>query len=62
MCIRDRYWEDAGEDLAAELNDFCRAKLSRIKIPRSFDFDKTLPRKDNGKLYKRRLVERYTNA
>ena len=60
--IQPKYWEDAGEDLAAELNDFCRAKLSRIKIPRSFDFDKTLPRKDNGKLYKRRLVERYTNA
>jgi len=58
--IQPKYWEDAGEDLAAELNDFCRSKLSRIKIPRSFDFDKVLPRKDNGKLYKRRLVERYT--
>lgn len=58
--VQPKHWEDAGPELAAELMDFCRSKLSRIKIPRSVDFDKELPRKDNGKLYKRRLVERYS--
>ena len=57
--IQPKHWEDAGDDLEAELLEFCRSKLARIKIPRSIDFDKELPRKDNGKLYKRRLVERY---
>ena len=57
--VQPKYWEDAGPELAEELTAYCRSKLSRIKIPRSIDFDKELPRKDNGKLYKRRLVERY---
>ena len=58
--VQPANWEDAGPELEAALIDYCRSKLSRIKIPRSVDFDKELPRKDNGKLYKRRLVERYT--
>lgn len=57
--VQPKYWEDAGPDLTEELLDFCRQKLSRLKIPRSIDFEKELPRKDNGKLYKRRLVDRY---
>ena len=57
--VQPNNWEDAGPDLAADLIDYCRDRLSRIKIPRSVDFDRELPRKDNGKLYKRRLVDRY---
>ena len=58
--IQPSNWADAGEDLAIELTAFCKEKLSRIKIPRSFSFDPELPRKDNGKLYKRRIVEQYS--
>jgi len=57
--VQPKNWEEAGPALTAELLEFCRAKLAKIKVPKSIDFDKALPRKDNGKLYKRRLVERY---
>lgn len=49
----------AGESMAQELNGFCRARLSAVKCPRSFDFVDALPRQENGKLYKKRLVEIY---
>jgi acyl-coenzyme A synthetase/AMP-(fatty) acid ligase len=52
-------WNDAGDDLAAELMSYCRAELSAIKCPRSVDFDPALPRMDNGKLYKKGLRDRY---
>ena len=58
--VQPSNWADVGEELAVELTAFCREKLSRIKIPRSFSFDPELPRKDNGKLYKRRIVEQYS--
>ncbi|MEO1319381.1 MAG: acyl-CoA synthetase [Pseudomonadota bacterium] len=48
-----------GDALEAELIGYLRKRLSHIKVPRSIDFDAALPRHDNGKLYKRRLVERY---
>lgn len=48
-----------GEALGRELVDFCRAQLAHFKCPRSIDFVDALPRHDNGKLYKRRLRERY---
>ncbi len=48
-----------GPDLAAELIDYCRAHLAAYKCPRSIDFDPELPRDPNGKLYKRRIRERY---
>jgi long-chain acyl-CoA synthetase len=38
---------------------FCAEHLSKIKCPRSIDFDPELPRAESGKLYKRRLKERY---
>ena len=47
-----------GPDLAAELIEYCRGRLAGYKCPRTVDFD-TLPRDPNGKLYKRRLRERY---
>ena len=57
--VQPKNWKDASPELEAELKEYCREKLAKIKVPRSIDFDQALPRKDNGKLYKRRLVERY---
>ena len=47
------------DQLATELMVYCRDNLSHIKCPKSIDFLAELPRLDNGKLYKRRLVESY---
>ncbi|MFT6559190.1 AMP-binding protein [Sneathiella sp.] len=52
-------WSEASPDLAAELTEFCRSKISHIKCPRSIDFEKELPRHPTGKLYKRLLKDRY---
>jgi acyl-CoA synthetase (AMP-forming)/AMP-acid ligase II len=46
-------------ELAAELADYCKANLAAYKCPRSIDFDLALPRDPNGKLYKRRIRDRY---
>lgn len=46
-------------ELADELIDFCRASLAAYKCPRSVDFEAELPRAPSGKLYKRRLRDRY---
>jgi long-chain acyl-CoA synthetase len=48
-----------GPDLEAELIEYCRAHLAGYKCPRSVEFDPELPRDPNGKLYKRRIRERY---
>jgi len=50
---------EAGAPLERELIRFCREHLSKLKCPRSVDFEARLPRAENGKLYKRRLKERY---
>ena len=57
--VQPARWEDAGPALEAELIDFCRAKLSHVKCPRSIDFDRELPRHPTGKLYKRLVRNRY---
>jgi long-chain acyl-CoA synthetase len=49
----------AGPELEAELIEYCRAHLARYKCPRTVEFDPELPRDPNGKLYKRRIRERY---
>ncbi|HWA66174.1 MAG TPA: acyl-CoA synthetase [Mycobacteriales bacterium] len=46
-------------ELADELMDYCRTHLAGYKCPRSIDFDPQLPRDPNGKLYKRRIRDRY---
>jgi len=46
-------------DLAAELVDYCRSRLSHIACPRSIDFDRELPRSPTGKLLKRQVRQRY---
>jgi long-chain acyl-CoA synthetase len=43
----------------AELIEFCRAHLAKHKCPRSVDFEDELPRLATGKLYKRRLRDKY---
>ncbi|OBG36743.1 acyl-CoA synthetase [Mycobacterium alsense] len=48
-----------GPELEAELIAYCRAHLAGYKCPRTVDFDPELPRDPNGKLYKRRIRERY---
>lgn len=50
---------EGNDSLEAELIGYLRERLSSIKVPKAIDFDPALPRHDNGKLYKRRLVERY---
>ncbi|SNT73464.1 acyl-CoA synthetase [Paracoccus seriniphilus] len=45
--------------LEVELIEWCRARLSAIKCPRSVDFRSTLPRTETGKLVKRQLWREY---
>jgi long-chain acyl-CoA synthetase len=47
------------EPLARELIEHCRARLAHYKCPRSIDFAADLPRADTGKIYRRRVRERY---
>jgi acyl-CoA synthetase (AMP-forming)/AMP-acid ligase II len=49
----------AGPELEAELIAYCRMHLAAYKCPRTVEFDAELPRDPNGKLYKRRIRERY---
>jgi long-chain acyl-CoA synthetase len=48
-----------GPELEAELIEYCRAGLAAYKCPRTVEFEPELPRDPNGKLYKRRIRERY---
>ena len=50
---------EAGSELGEELIAFCRQSISPIKCPRSIDFEPELPRRANGKLYKRLLKDNY---
>ena len=49
----------ASDELASELLEHCQAQLAKYKCPRTIDFVDELPRLDNGKLYKRKVRERY---
>ncbi|WP_375394412.1 acyl-CoA synthetase [uncultured Sphingomonas sp.] len=53
---------DATPAFAAELQAYCRGRLSGVKVPRQVDFAATLPRHDTGKLYKRLLRDQYREA
>lgn len=57
--VQPQNWVDATDEVAIELLEWLRERLSHIKVPKSLDFDEALPRLDNGKLYKRHLVEQY---
>ncbi len=50
---------EPSETLAQELMKFCTENLSKIKCPKSIDFDLELPRHPTGKLYKRLIRDRY---
>ena len=50
---------EAGDAFEAELRDFLAPSLSRIKMPKLFDFRPDLPREANGKLYKRELRDEF---
>ncbi|MHB1584661.1 MAG: acyl-CoA synthetase [Acidimicrobiales bacterium] len=52
-------WDDAGDRLAASLLEWCEGRLAGYKRPRSIEFERQLPRLDNGKLYKAPLRDRY---
>ncbi|GAA0960085.1 AMP-binding protein [Actinocorallia libanotica] len=49
---------EAGPGLAAELTDWCAARLARYKCPRRVLFADELPRSETGKLFKRQLRDR----
>jgi len=55
-------WADATDEVGIEIMEWLREKISHIKMPRSLDFHPKLPRMDNGKLYKRHLVEEYRSG
>ena len=59
--VQPAQWADASDDLAAELIAWLKERLSVIKVPKRLDFTEQLPRMDNGKLYKRHLMEAYRN-
>jgi long-chain acyl-CoA synthetase len=44
---------------SAELIAYCRANLAHYKCPKAVDFWAELPRRDNGKLYKRLIRDHY---
>jgi long-chain acyl-CoA synthetase len=48
-----------GDALTAEILDWCKDRLARMKTPRTIDYLAELPRDPNGKLYKRKLRDPY---
>lgn len=52
----------ADDELTRELMEFAAARLAKYKLPKSIDYLPELPRDPNGKLYKRKLRERYVPA
>ncbi|HEY3711084.1 MAG TPA: acyl-CoA synthetase [Amycolatopsis sp.] len=48
-------------ELTSELLAYAATRLARFKLPRSVDYLDELPRDPNGKLYKRRIRERYVS-
>ncbi|MDM0053368.1 AMP-binding protein [Variovorax sp. J22R115] len=52
----------AGPALAEALMTYCREHIAHLKCPRSVDFVTALPRLENGKLYKRLLMDEYAKA
>ena len=59
MAIVEHVDDEPPAELERELNELCRERLARFKCPQSIEIVNALPRSDNGKLYKRRLRERY---
>ncbi|MFI5780135.1 acyl-CoA synthetase [Nocardia sp. NPDC051570] len=53
---------EGSAELTRELLEFAASRLAKYKLPRSIDYLAELPRDPNGKLYKRKLRERYVTA
>ena len=49
-------------ELAAELVDFCRARIAHFKAPGSVSFEDALPRTPSGKMLRRVVADRYRAA
>jgi long-chain acyl-CoA synthetase len=50
---------EPGDELAAEILEFCEDRLAKFKRPRTIDFIVEMPRDPSGKLYKRKLRDPY---
>jgi fatty-acyl-CoA synthase len=50
----------ASDETAATLMSWVQGHLAKYKCPRSISFEEHLPRTDAGKLYKQRLIDKYT--
>jgi fatty-acyl-CoA synthase len=57
--VQPKNMSEAGPALESELRDFLSGSLSKIKMPKLFDFRPELPREANGKLYKRELRDEF---
>ena len=57
--VQPQNMADAGPALEAELREFLAPSLSKVKMPKLFDFRPDLPREANGKLYKRELRDEF---
>jgi long-chain acyl-CoA synthetase len=57
--VQPHNWVDATDEVAVELLEWLRERISHIKMPKSLDFHRELPRMEDGKLYKQRLAHRY---
>jgi long-chain acyl-CoA synthetase len=53
--------DDATDEFGPELLDWLRNRLAHYKCPRSISFEPQLPRADTGKLYKQKLVAKYSS-
>jgi long-chain acyl-CoA synthetase len=49
-------------ELAAELVEFCRARVAHFKAPASVSFEESLPRTPTGKMLRRVLADRYRDG
>lgn len=57
--VQPAAWPADEAEYQEEIIAYCRAHLSRIKVPRSVDLSAELPRQPNGKLYKTALRAAY---
>ncbi len=55
-------WPNDEAAFIEALSNHCRGRLSSIKLPKSFDLARALPRQENGKLYKKALRDIYLAA
>lgn len=57
--VQPSHWEDATPELANELIQWVRDRLSHVKTPKRVDFMVELPRYPTGKLHKREIRDPY---